>query len=333
MVWVRIDVDLAEHPVIWSLAEALGVEDVAALGFVVRLTATAARFTEDGDLGTLAPAAVARAAGWRGDAESFHHAALNSGALIEVEGRIEVFGWDAQAVLVERRRRDRDRKRAQRQGEGDDDGPGDSLGRPQDGVRTSAPTYGTDATHATDGRPPPPTQAGQAVEEVTFDQIMEAWNRAVPSAAIRIMNGKRRRLVEAAVAEHGLPGVLDLVGKVATSAFLTGKVPGSKWEGRGAAFEWAFAPDHAVRILEGEFADRVPGVAAEKAEQRTGFDPDDLDRFRDDPRWEAFADAVMSCSPETGLRFQEWLNTAEGIRATQRSKAERSRPAILAAAN
>ena len=218
MTWLRLDVDLPDDPHLWSLAERLGVTEAAALGHAVRMMTFATKYTDDGDLSTFSPSAIARAAGWNGDPAAFRDAAIAAGWLVQDDGRLDVAGFDAsQGPLIERRRRDAAQKREKRHTEN-----ATGTGRRHDVGTTSAGhphdvgSYVTDVTDVTDVQPEP--EDGP----VPFSKILAAWNAQVPHAKMRSIAGKRREAIRARVAEYGIDGVLELIAKVAASPFLTG---------------------------------------------------------------------------------------------------------------
>lgn len=115
--WIRLDLEFPDDPRTWALAGRLEIDEVTALGHVVRLTVFAAKFavSSEGDVSKFDPPTIARAAGWVGDPVLFVDAVTAAGWLIARDDRLELAGWsECQGVLIERRARDAARKRRQR---------------------------------------------------------------------------------------------------------------------------------------------------------------------------------------------------------------------------
>ena len=113
MAWLQIDDTLREHRKIYALADALAIEDYAAVGIVVCLWTWALSNAEDGDLSRFPSRALSRACGWAGDASALLGALKHAG-FVEADGKIH--DWEQYAGrLLEKRAKNRDRMRAARE--------------------------------------------------------------------------------------------------------------------------------------------------------------------------------------------------------------------------
>jgi hypothetical protein len=130
--WVKVAVDLPEHPKAVALAKRLG--DPRAWAWPMRLWMFCARFNAEGHFRDAT--AVEAAAGWTGKAGELA-AALAAVRFLDRRGRAySVHGWDEWAMPhIERLRRDRERKQRERDRARRRGVRGTSDGRPAD-VRT-----------------------------------------------------------------------------------------------------------------------------------------------------------------------------------------------------
>jgi len=90
---------------------------------------------------------------------------------------------------------------------------------------------------------------------IPFQKIMTAWNDQVPHVKMRSLAGKRRDAVRARCADYGVDGVLELIARVAGSAFLTTTMRG----GKGCTCDWPFLPNNAQKILEATMTANLGG--------------------------------------------------------------------------
>lgn len=105
--WLRVDVDMPDHPKMARLADLLDVDE--AWPRVMQLWCWAAKVAPTGDLTGLTPRAIARAAGWRKDADRFV-TALRDVGLLDADNKIH--DWDdQQGKYLERLEKDRERKK------------------------------------------------------------------------------------------------------------------------------------------------------------------------------------------------------------------------------
>lgn len=113
--YVPIDPNIEQSERMDLFLEALGLGgDHVAPWYVVRLLLWAGRNRPDGNLGRMSPGAIARAAGWTGDAQAFLEALVAAKWLIEVDDGWRVEGWERHGGKVLDRREEW-RKRKQRQ--------------------------------------------------------------------------------------------------------------------------------------------------------------------------------------------------------------------------
>lgn len=106
--WWAARTGISKHPKTYRLAEALGIDDAAGLGYMVALYDFAAAYRERGDLSGLSAREIARGCGWTGDSEAFVAAIRSAGLL---DGNL-VHDWqESQGPYL--RARDRGRERMQ----------------------------------------------------------------------------------------------------------------------------------------------------------------------------------------------------------------------------
>lgn len=94
--WVKVYHDLSDHPKTYALADALKVEQFAAVGIVVCLWTWAVIHAPDGDLERFPDAAIARACHWHKSAAGLAKALQESGFL---DGR-RIHDWDEYASAL-----------------------------------------------------------------------------------------------------------------------------------------------------------------------------------------------------------------------------------------
>lgn len=89
-----------------------------------------------------------------------------------------------------------------------------------------------------------------------YNSTLDAARSAIPR--LRSMTKRRRRMLTGMIALYGRDAVAEVVEKAARSKFLNGG-------GRGdfvAGFDWLFASDNFLRVLEGEFDGKRTQTAA-----------------------------------------------------------------------
>ena len=112
MAWIQVDDTLREHRKTYALADALGIEDYAAVGLTVCLWTWALQNAEGGDLSGFPPRAIARACGWTGSAADLL-AALKAAGFIDPDGCIH--DWvQYTGRLMDKRAKNRERMRTAR---------------------------------------------------------------------------------------------------------------------------------------------------------------------------------------------------------------------------
>lgn len=105
--WIRVDAHKVDSPEVCELADALDIDVVLALGYVVTLGGAVAEHTDDGNIADVPDTTIERWARWKGKRGAFAPA-LRHG-LQNAEGEYD--NWhEAMGQLVERRAKDRARK-------------------------------------------------------------------------------------------------------------------------------------------------------------------------------------------------------------------------------
>lgn len=99
---------------------------------------------------------------------------------------------------------------------------------------------------------PAPVQPDMEAFEAFYNAEAEAAGAAIPQ--LRALTPARQALLQARIKEHGKDAVATVVRKAMRSKFLNG----GGVNGFVAGFDWLFAPDRFVRVLEGEFDNRRP---------------------------------------------------------------------------
>lgn len=81
MPWIESHADLGEHPKLYALADALGIETPTAVGHLKYLWWHAIKYALDGNLSSIGQKGIARVAKWNGDPSAFVSAMVSSGFL------------------------------------------------------------------------------------------------------------------------------------------------------------------------------------------------------------------------------------------------------------
>ena len=112
MDWIRVDVNLPQHPKVRKLAVALSVHPAQAYGHVVQLWAWAAQFGPEGNLGKHDSLDIAVGSGWDGDPDHFVKSLVRVGFVEKsvdnpVDNPVEMVlhdWYEHQGKLIERSR-------------------------------------------------------------------------------------------------------------------------------------------------------------------------------------------------------------------------------------
>lgn len=127
----------------------------------------------------------------------------------------------------------------------DDQDAGDDLSSPE-GSSPAPPS-----PNPLQSIPPSPPKGGSS----PADEAISAYTAMASGAglaAVRSVSGARRRNLEARIREHGLPVVLEAIGKIGRSAFCRGEND----RGWRADFDFLCQPKSFVALLEGKYDDR-----------------------------------------------------------------------------
>lgn len=110
--WIPAYAGLGDHPKLWRMVGALSIEDAQAVGHLLYLWWWATDYAPDGDVSAFSPLEIARAARWRGHADTFVDALRISGFL---DDQTHLNDWDEYAgSVLAQRARDAERKRIAR---------------------------------------------------------------------------------------------------------------------------------------------------------------------------------------------------------------------------
>ena len=115
---------------------------------------------------------------------------------------------------------------------------------------------------------------------VPYEQIVDTYNQICKSLPkVQQISDKRKRAIKKmlAFAKDKMELLEELFCKVEQSDFLAGRT--KEWQ---ANFDWIMRPDIAVKILEGQYANRTPknGQGFSNMIQH-GWDMDELERQAD----------------------------------------------------
>jgi len=100
------------------------------------------------------------------------------------------------------------------------------------------------------------------------DRIMDAWNSLGFNQVSSLKEGSKRvNSLRARINEYGVDGVVEAINRIQKSSFLRGQNK-SGWT---ITFEWFVKPNNFIKVLEGQYDDRV-GAAAQ---QSTRYSYDD----------------------------------------------------------
>lgn len=91
--------------------------------------------------------------------------------------------------------------------------------------------------------------------------LQAAWNaHAPPLPKWQAMTPKRTASAKARLREHGLPGLVAIIERIAASPFCLGQTDRGTWK---ADPEWFLKPDSIVKVLEGKYDNRRPNAVVQ----------------------------------------------------------------------
>jgi hypothetical protein len=103
-----------------------------------------------------------------------------------------------------------------------------------------------------------PKEAAAAAPEIDNSQVIQgAWNRMAERSGLPpvvLLTPQRRRDLAERVAEHGVDGILDAIGRIGASSFCRG----GGQRGWKADFDFLLDPATLTRAREGRYDDRNP---------------------------------------------------------------------------
>ncbi len=117
--WIQVYVNIAEHPKTTNLVDMLGIAskdtepEMVAVGMLVGLWSWAAKNAYNGDLSAVSARAIAKACGWKKDAQTLVKSLVECGWL---DADMKIHDWEEYAELYINRedyKREQNRKRAQ----------------------------------------------------------------------------------------------------------------------------------------------------------------------------------------------------------------------------
>lgn len=93
MKWYKAYANLKGHPKRFRLEEKLGIDGVAAIGYIHLFFAHVCEYAQDGDLTNFTPKEIARACEWKGDADVFYTALLDVGFIEKTLHHVIAHDW------------------------------------------------------------------------------------------------------------------------------------------------------------------------------------------------------------------------------------------------
>ncbi len=159
--WIRVHANLAQRPVIWRLADHLGISKHEAMGLLAEFWGNVSQHAKNGQISHLADSHLEAWADWRGERGLF--ADFIRSQHVDADGRVKE--WDEYHGKLElRRESDRKRKEIQRK----------SAGSPVDVTRTVRTTI-RDETKPTTKEDP---SASQSDKQTWLTPVCDQWERA-----------------------------------------------------------------------------------------------------------------------------------------------------------
>jgi len=112
MTWIKIDIDLINHPKTKKLARNLDISIPAAIGHLISIWTWSMKYAEDGNLGKYDQDQMASAAIWVADSTEFVSAMIDANFL---ENDFRLHDWqDFAGALLEKRAANAERERMRR---------------------------------------------------------------------------------------------------------------------------------------------------------------------------------------------------------------------------
>lgn len=237
---------ISKHPKAYRLAEALGVDDAAGLGYMTGLYDFTAAYRERGHLGGLTHREIARGCGWFGDAVTFIDALRTAGLL---DGDV-VHDWIAiQGPSLDARDKARERMRDHRSRHVTR--TDNRTVREQYLERSEDQSFSLSSKQSKE--PPLPPKGDLPAKAAPNEAwVLETWNARVepPVRRAQAISGSRARAAHTRLAE---PGFRDAWPKVCerinASPFCRGENP----RGWTAGIDFALRAGVWQRVIEGEF--------------------------------------------------------------------------------
>ena len=88
---------------------------------------------------------------------------------------------------------------------------------------------------------------------IDFEKLMDFWNTNTKTTKIEVLTEKRKKAINARMKEHGKNVITEVLRRTFRSSFLNGENE-KNWK---ASFDWIFKPENFVKILEGNYDNKV----------------------------------------------------------------------------
>ena len=96
-----------------------------------------------------------------------------------------------------------------------------------------------------------------------YQPILEAWNK-LPLANIRMISGKRLKMLQARIKQYSFEDVLKAIENIHASPFLLGQNQ-RNWQ---ICFDWFILPNNFTKVLEGNYKEKQDAGGTGITEQR-----------------------------------------------------------------
>jgi hypothetical protein len=101
------------------------------------------------------------------------------------------------------------------------------------------------------------------IPKIDYQSIMIYWNENSKLKEITAMTDKRKSNINARVKDYSIDSVFKAIDNVSNSSFLRG----SNKQNWIATFDWVFLPNNFVKVLEGNYLDKINNINNEIEER------------------------------------------------------------------
>ena len=277
MLWVAVDIDLAQNPKTKNLARKLGMSIHEIMGHLIQFWGWGMKYAQDGNISDFEAEDIADAAGWEGNPEEFLNAMIDCGRgskcgfIEKTEKGMFIHDWDEYGGILEKKREQnrqrqanfRKKKNVTLRSENNNAGESAEITLYSTAQHNTAQhstvqhstvtTQHSTATAENNTTPPPAPAAADA--DADAEKISELWNEILtPLGFPRILKNTpaREKSLKARVKTSSERKNLDwwqkLFERIAQSDFLRSK----NW----FTLDWLLNENNLVKLLEGKYDNR-----------------------------------------------------------------------------